>query len=140
MSFFIIITFSLSSIAYVVSYYGNTTEQTTEITDYIIKGEASQQAEYSKLSQGYTIMKFYYADESWLSYIETLPDVTASPSKQLIVEEIVANETYARIMSPINDETIYNITEAVLFDALCRSLYVSPIDCFEANMTAGPSV
>ena len=136
MALSIVLLFGMSTIAYVVASISNPVQQEDEFTlleDFVIDYELDPRTEYEYLIRGYTILKFYYSNQSdtLFSYVDQLPSMlrTDNNIKQLIVEKLPANSTYAYTSGYFGEEEITNLTEDNIFDLLCRNLYDPPLEC-----------
>jgi len=137
MALAIVLVFGMSTIAYVVTSVSNPVQQEEELQlleSYVIDYELNYRTESEYILNGFTIFKFYYADQadtSILSYIDQLPNIfkTDNNQIQLIVQKLPANTTYANIVNYYVIEEIVNLTEENIFDSLCDSLLSSPLEC-----------
>lgn len=130
----IIILFGMSSIAFIVTGLFGTREDEQKakvLQSFVIDGELDSITESEYYRKGFTIMKFYYSDDSIIHEINQLPDMTITPdsSYQLIVEKIPDSETYARITGPYGEEEIRNVSSQAILESLCNMLYYPPIEC-----------
>ncbi len=141
----IIFLFGMSSIAFIITGLFGTTEngQKPKILDsFVVDGELDSITESDYYRKGFTIMKFYYSENSIIDYVNQLPEMTQAPNGayQLIVEKIPADSTYAILAGPYGDEEIKNVTIQAIQDSLCSMLYYPPIECalmsLQSNATA----
>lgn len=136
---FIIGTFLLSTIAFVVT--GITggqqeTQKTTELNSYVIEGDIDAQTEYQYASRGFTFLKFYY-NETPPAFLDALPYAfPAGRDIQLYVLKIPDIQNYARIVNIQNDFRTENVTEESIVNDLCSRLIVVPVEC--SFRTAAP--
>lgn len=140
MVLFIVLTFSLSSIAYFMIGIVKE-EEFTPLEKFVVDGELKQTVEYEYLRRGFTILKLYYLQPS--QEIDRLPDTfrTNTNEIQLIVEKIKLNETnideYVKIIGPNDEEEINNVTMGKIYDSLCKTLFDPPaIECGLINITS----
>ncbi len=139
MAIAIVLTFGLSSIAYVItSFTGQQPEIKAKTLDnFVVDGELDSNTEYEYYTNGYTFVKFYYINLSEvIPLVDQLPDLfkTTNDQIQLIVEKIQSNETYIKIMSLNGEDMLYNITEEELQKSLCNILLSAPLECVIADM------
>ena len=139
MVFSIIIIFSMSSVAYVITsftqpYQGND----DSIDSFVIDGELSPEQEQLALQNRFTIVKYYYSSPELMSFIEKIPDnfKTNVNQVQAIVEKIPTNGTsYVYIVGPFNDVEIEELTQDNIYNALCDTLASPPLECGLRNLT-----
>ena len=138
--FFVIITFGMSSIAFVTtSFFTPPQEEIKPLESFVIEGEVNPLVEERYLQSGFTWMKFYYseADPMLVAYIDSLPEQYADGSQpQMVVQKLQANSTYITIKGQ-NGEKEINATEAEVFSALCELLYVTPPECGLSKLLQG---
>lgn len=138
---FIILTFALSSLAYVFTIFtGGGLPQQQEfkpLQSLVVEGHLDQRVESAYVQGRFTSLRFYYSDDSLISFVDQLPYVTRTNTdqQQLIVQKIPANETYASIVTLNGNEEVRNVTRENLIVALCRSLTVKPLECVTLNLT-----
>lgn len=137
MALSIVLVFGMSSIAYVVVSFtgGPVQSEFKPLDNFVVDGELEPTTAYQYYSWGYTFLKFYYTDDI-PDFINSLPDMfmTSDSRVQLIVEKIPANDTYINIMNFNSEETVYNLTEEAVYEALCNTLLVTPIDCLDFDL------
>ena len=124
--------FFMSTIAYVITSTINPPEeQAEELKEFVIEGELDPETENEYLRIGFTSMKFYYSNEDLIFYIDNLPNYlrTNKNQIQLIVQKIPSNETFTIITGPYGEEELRNVTQDSIFNALCRILSVTPVEC-----------
>ncbi len=137
---FILITFIMSSIAFVVINLGGGlgNQQQAEIKPletFIVEGDIDPRLEQAYLQGGFTFLKYYRSEknEDVDRYLDTLPDltITTSNQKQLFVQKINSSDTKMIIRGPYGETllTTGNITRNSIFETLCRTLLVTPIEC-----------
>ena len=83
-------------------------------------------------------MKYYYTDQDSLYYYTAqLPDIMTLPSgeKQLVINRLESNETYAEIINLNGNIKLENITQQALFGSLCENLIFTPTECLLYNLT-----
>lgn len=133
---FILITFGLSTIAFVITgltgssnFFSQQQEQFKPLDKYVLDEDVDPTTENEYLKRGYTLLKFYYADTAPL-YLEALPESLLADSQiQLVVVRIKDENNYARIINFQNNKEITNLTEENMINELCSSLIVTPIEC-----------
>jgi hypothetical protein len=142
MSLAIIITFALSSIAFVFSGFLSPQQQTDQmkpLTSFVVNGDINPQLEQRYLSAGYTFLKFYYnstIDPSLVAFVEQAPDTfkTNDGQIQLIVQKYEANENYASIFNINGQNDYYNITHDEVFQGICTQLLATSYECALINL------
>ena len=107
-----------------------------ELSSFVIDGELDTLTESEYYRKGFTIMKFYYSDNSLVDEVSQLPEMSRMPdgSYQLIVEKIPDSDTYARIAGPYGEEEIRNVSSQTILESLCNTLYYPPIECALASL------
>ncbi len=135
---FILITFTLSSIAFVVVNIAGgqqQQEQLKPLESFVIEGDIDPRLESAYLSNGFTFLKYYYKekDDALEQYINLLPDLTITNfnQKQLYVQKIQGNSNRINIRGPYGDKilTSANMTESNIFQTLCNTLLFAPPEC-----------
>lgn len=135
----IIILFGMSSIAYIITGLFGTREDAQKpkaLDSFVVDSELDSITESDYYRKGFTIMKFYYSEDSLINYVGQLPEMTRAPdgAYQLIVEKIPADSTYVKLAGPYSDEEIKNVSSQAIQDSLCSILYYPPIECALINM------
>lgn len=136
--FAIILVMSLSSLAYVITFFtGEQQEKPKVLTGFVSDGILDQTTEYDYIQKDYTIMRFYYSDEYFIPYVTSLPEIlrTNNNQVQLIVEKIQSNETRAEIYNIYNYKNLTNVDDNSIFVGLCETVLSPPIDCILLNQT-----
>ncbi|MFH0948873.1 MAG: hypothetical protein V1802_00110 [Candidatus Aenigmatarchaeota archaeon] len=134
---FIVLVFSMSSLAYIISSvtgYGNENQNKIKpLDEFVIDGEIDKAVEDQYIQNGFTFLKFYYAeaDPMFMTYIESLPDMTAisSGQKQLFVQKIESVNNTIVISNMNGENELTNITQSAVFESLCETLVMPPIEC-----------
>lgn len=145
MALIIVLTFGLSSVAFVVSGITGSlinTQQFKPLEGYVLEGEINPYVESQYIQNGYTFLKYYYTSEV-PEYINAMP--TSFPTNdgqiQLIVVKIKSSEDFVTISSINGAKEIKNITQETIINDLCNSLLVTPVECSlmllqQANITS----
>lgn len=139
MVFSIIIIFSMSSVAYVITSFSQPVTNEKTIDSYVIEGELDPDLELLALQNRFTLVKYYYSSNELMSYIENIPDnfKTNVGQIQAIVEKIPTNGTsYIYMIGPYNDIEIEELTEDNIYNALCDILASPPLECGLRNLTS----
>lgn len=137
-SLFILGIMIMSSIAFVqIGIFGNSgTEETKTLDTFVVDGELNPATENSYMQKGYTFLKVSANDTLFLNAFDSYPKrfVTPTGQQQLIVEKI-SNATEVRIeIHNYNTNIVLNSTnETATIDALCNSLYATPLECALMN-------
>jgi hypothetical protein len=134
---FIVFIFGMSSIAFVVSFFGSGVgaQQNNDIEPlqtFVIDGEVEQRLEDAYVQGGFTWMKFYYTDTDGLYQITNqLPEVLKAPNgqTQLVVQRFQDTENRVFVYSAIGQDEINDPTENELLVKICSVLTVPPADC-----------
>lgn len=138
---FIIFTFVMSSLAFVITIFtgGGLPHQPEikQLDSFVVDGQIDSRLEDQYVRSGFTSFKFYYDNPAFLGFVEQLPVMTATNTgqQQLIVQKIPANETYISISALNGYEEIRNLTTVDILAALCRLLTVPPLECATLNFT-----
>ena len=141
---FVVITFFGSSIAFVVVNLGGVPQQQEKLEplkSFVIEGDIDPRLEQAYLSNGFTFLKYYYAEKDAVleQYIDALPDLTITNfnQKQLYVQKISSNNNRIIIRGPSGEAllTSGNITEIAIYQTLCSTLLFAPPEC-ALNITA----
>ena len=139
MVIFIILTFGLSSIAFVVvNFTGNKQdEQLKPLASYVVSGRVDERLENAYLRAGFTIVRHYYTQAPDL-YVKQLPQLfqTNSGQTQIIVEEIQGSEDKLEIVNTNTLETLTDLSQPAIFAKLCDTLLFTPVECGLANLTS----
>ncbi len=135
----IIFLFGMSSIAYIITGLFGTREDVQKpktLDSFVVDSELDSITESDYYRKGFTIMKFYYSENSLIDYVGQMPEMTRAPNGayQLIVEKIPADSTYVKLSGPNGDEEIKNVSSQAIQDSLCSMLYYPPIECALLNM------
>lgn len=139
---FIILTFVMSSIAFVSSIFtGGGLPQQQEfkpLESFVVESKIDTKIENVYLQGGFTSLRFYYSNDKLLSFVEQLPYITRTNTdqQQLIVQKIPANETYVEIVNANADEEIRNVSKENIVTSLCRLLTVTPLECITRNVSS----
>ena len=134
-AFIIILLFGMSSLAYIIVGIGgqgstnNNDQLQKDLQDYIVEYEIDPDVRQQIISTGFTLVTYYYTEPE--------VDVDSFPQKyalntgqpQIFVEKIKSDKHSITISSSQNTETIDNLTDENIFNALCRTLSVTPLDC-----------
>ncbi len=136
---FIVLTFGMSTLAYIItSFTGGVPAQTEfkPLENFVVDGAINDVTENAYVQAGFTSMRFYYNTDALLSFIEQLPYMTRTNTdqQQLIVQKIPANETYVSIITANDAEEIRNVSRERIFTKLCEILTVTPLDCIALNI------
>lgn len=142
--FIIFIFFSSSFAFFIIGFGGSASTQQNQFTpleNFIVDGELDSFTESVYFQNGFTILKFYYSDQSLISYADQLPNLfqTNNGQTQLIVQKIPSEKNEVHISSLNGEETIENPTEPTLFDALCKIVLLMPIECGIQNIISNVS-
>ncbi len=136
---FIILTFALSSLAYVGSVFTGGPQQQATIPDsFVIEGKLNSETESSLVQRGFTSLRYYYDSSNPLAgFVDLLPynTRTNTDQQQLIVQKIPANKTSVSIITANDAEDIGNATAQNVMQALCRLLTITPLECVALNAT-----
>lgn len=128
----IVITFTFSSIAFIVTgITGSVTQQEYKpLASPVVDGEVDPYTESVYIQNGYTFLKFYYSN-TVPSYINDLPSAmtTANGETQLIVVKIQSTDDFVSISNLNGAVEVKNATQENIVDTLCRYLMVTPIEC-----------
>ncbi len=137
---FIILTFAMSSLAYVSTIFtGSPEESFRPLNSFVVEGRLAQETENRYVQAGFTSLRYYYSANynPLAGFADLLPynTRTNTDQQQLIVQKIPANETYVSIITANAIENIDNVTQQNVMDALCRLLTVTPLECVALNVT-----
>jgi len=138
---FIIFIFGMSSLAFVATIFtGGGLPQQQEfkpLESFVVEGPLDARTENRYVQSGFTSLRFYYDNDAFLGFVEQLPAMTATNTgqQQLIVQKILANETYIEIITVNAAEDVRNVTQENILAALCRLLTVTPLECVALNLT-----
>ncbi len=139
----IVITFTFSSIAFIVTgITGSVTQQEFKpLASPIVDGEIDPYTESVYIQNGYTLLKFYYTD-SVPQYINELPSdmPRTNGETQLIVVRMQGTENFAAISNLNGALEVKDATQENIVDALCKSLMVTPIECTFINFQNHPDL
>ena len=138
MVFSIIIIFSMSSVAFVITSFSQPPPADNTIDTFVIEGELDPDLELMALQNRFTIIKYYYSSNELMSYIEQIPENFKTNTNQIqaIVEKIPTNGTsYIYIIGPFNDIELEELTQNNIFNALCDTLASPPLECGLRNIT-----
>ena len=135
---FIIGTFLLSTIAFVITGLGSTffaqNQQPKVLTSFILSEDIDQVTEQDYVGKGYTFLKYYY-NEQPPAFLDALPDAfRAGNDVQLFVVKIQDSKNYARIVNVNNYFEVNNLTEDGIISELCNRLMVTPVECSLRNI------
>src|SRR3989338_6548477 len=137
----IVITFTFSSIAFIVTgITGSATQQEFKpLASPVVDGEVDPYTESVYIQKGYTFLKFYYTD-SVPQYINDLPSAMATTNgeTQLIVVRMQSTENFAAISNLNGAVEVRNTTHGNIVDALCKSLMATPVECTFSNFQNQP--
>ena len=143
MSLAIILTFALSSIAFVFSGVLNPNAQQTQqvkpLTSYVVNGDINSQLEQNYLNAGFTFLKFYYnstINPNLVAFVEQVPDTfkTNDGQIQMIVQKYPAQENYASIVNINGQNDYYNLTYDGLFQGICTQILATSSECALLNL------
>jgi hypothetical protein len=144
-SLFIILTFGLSSIAYVVTSFVNPSTQENpsakQLSSYIVDNDVDPLTESTYVQNGFTWVKYYYEnlDQKYLDFLQGLQETFSTPSgqKQIVIQKINSkylNETsYVIITSPAGQESFSPDRNSAV-SSFCRLLTITPIECTFRNI------
>lgn len=146
MSAAIIITFALSSIAFVFGGFFNGGGQVTaktqskQLDSYVLTGEVDPQTMQSYVDAGYTFMKLYYnssIDQKIIVFAEQAPATFTTPTgqNQLYVQKIEGPTNYVTLVNANGSDDYYNLTQDEIFNALCTRLMAASPECAIQNLT-----
>lgn len=128
----IVLTFTLSSIAFVVTgVTGSITQQQFKpLQGFVLEGDVDPYVESVYIQNGYTFLKYYYSSQA-PEYVNTLPETftTKTGEVQLIVVKTRSPEDFATISNINTNREIKNVTQESIISALCDSLLVTPVEC-----------
>lgn len=139
---FIILSFALSSVAFVFNLFGGgglpQEQQFKPLDSFLINGRLDSRTETAYVQAGFTSMRYYYDSDALLYFIDQLPQMTSTNTGQvqLIVQKIPANETYAEIVTLNDAEEVRDVTGQNIVAALCRLLSEKPLECIQLNVSA----
>ncbi len=141
MVLFIVIIFSMSSIAYIIN---NFTNQKTNEFSFIMDKELEPQTEYELIQNGFTSLKFFYSndtDKSIIDYVNSLQErfKTNDGYIQIILQKIKSNSTYIIVSSLNGEKVIENLTQENVFSSLCDIVIVTPVECLISNLNSTQS-
>ncbi|MHA1873831.1 MAG: hypothetical protein ACTSVB_06940 [Candidatus Heimdallarchaeaceae archaeon] len=141
MVLFIVIIFSMSSIAYIIN---NFTNQKTNEFSFIMDKELEPQTEYELIQNGFTSLKFFYSndtDKSIIDYVNSLQErfKTNDGYIQIILQKIKSNSTYIIVSSLNGEKVIENLTQENIFSSLCDIVIVTPVECLISNLNSTQS-
>lgn len=140
---FIVGSLFLSSIAFFVIGFatGGAPPAIEPLTSFVLKKELSRESENFYISNGFTVLRLYYGNSSLDGFVTALPDsmATVSGQRQLIVEKIAANQTYATVESLNGKQVLNDPDEAKITGALCEKLMLKPPVCLFKNISASYS-
>ena len=138
---FIIVTFAMSSLAFVATIFTGgglpPQQEFKPLESFVVEGPLNPQIEDKYVRAGFTSLKFYYNDDSLLSFVEQLPYLsrTNADQQQLIVQKIPGNETYISIVALNGAEEVRSVSKETIMEAVCRLLTVTPLECVALNAT-----
>lgn len=137
---FLIITFGMSSIAFIITGISSNLPQPKQLEDFVVAGDLNAELESRYFSNGYTFVKFYYAN-NYSDYINQIPEAfkTNYGQKQVIVQKYPHytgnSSTFIKISNLNGEKEITNPDDKQIFDSLCDIVLSSPIDCGFRNST-----
>lgn len=140
----IVLTFTLSSVAFVVTgITGSASNQQFEpLQGFVIDGDIDTSVESQYIQNGFTFLKYYYSS-GVPDYVNGLPDsfATNTGQVQLFVVKIKGGEDFVTISSLNGVREIRNITQESIVSGLCDTLMVVPVECSlmllqQQNLTA----
>jgi hypothetical protein len=141
MGAFIVITFGLSSFAFIFTGFGGggaiQNEGTEPLTSFVVNEKLSRDTEVLYINNGYTIMQYFYTENSDDIFIDSLPDTmtTLDGQRQLIIEKISSTDTRVVIESAVDRVVINEVDQLSIFNGLCQTLVVRPSTCLLQNLT-----
>ncbi|MBI4014675.1 MAG: hypothetical protein HY365_01840 [Candidatus Aenigmarchaeota archaeon] len=126
-------TMIFSSFAFFITGFrasGDTTG-TQKLDSFVVNYAVDSDTESAYMASGFTFMKLYYGNQSMADFSATLPDqmTTVDGRKQLVVELLRSNETYAVLRSAVNATTLREPKESSIMEALCSVLVFKPSRC-----------
>ncbi len=139
MILFIILTFSLSSVAFFVTGFTGFSTQEKEfkpLESYVVEGQLDENTENVYVRNGFTIVRYYYTGKPDF-YIEQLPQNfrTNFGRVQIILENIPSAENKIDIISTNVYDTLTDLSQEAVFGKLCGALMFTPVECGLANVT-----
>lgn len=132
MAFAIVLTFTLSSIAFVVTgLTGSAAEREFKpLQGYVFDGEIDPYTESVYVQNGFTFLKYYYVSQA-PDYLNDMPDSfsTSAGQVQMFVVRIKGAEDYATVSNINGLKDIRNISLQNIAEELCDALVVLPPEC-----------
>jgi len=134
-AFIIILIFGMSSLAFIIVGIGgqgstnNNDQLQQDLQDYIVEYEIDPAVRQQILSSGFTLVTYYYTEEKIIVDLYPKKYALNTGQSQIFVEKIKSDKDSMTISSSQNTETIDNLTDENIFNALCRTLVVTPLDC-----------
>src|SRR3989344_5289494 len=138
----VILIFGMSSLAFIIIGIGgqgsgsntNNNEQLQDdLQDYIVEYELDSATRQQIISAGFTLVTYYYTEEKIIVDLYPKKYSLNTGQPQIIVEKIKSDKDSMTISSSQNTETIDNLTDENIFNVLCRTLSVTPLDCVLAG-------